>query len=164
MAEFANQYSFVIFSCVAIIGIAMLLRMRRVDKRLSLATMVILFAFLGTLNLALRTGGSDVHSLEEAEAILNNQTPTLIQFFSNYCAGCMAERPEFDMLIRKIQELYPNQYNILRIDIHTAYGQVLRERYGFSFSPEYILLTGDGEEIWRGHSRPSLELIAQAAA
>jgi hypothetical protein len=49
------------------------------------------------------------------------------------------------------------------VDIHTDFGRTLRERYGFSFTPEFVLFDSAGSEIWRSHTPPSETELEQAS-
>lgn len=163
--DIANQYSFVLISLA---GILILLGVARILLHLRWRNVFISGALLGVIAVAgfftLRPGASDVDTLDEAELILSNGNPTLLEFFSNYCAGCIGVRPAVDNLVSNIRDRYSDSFNVLRIDIHTAFGRTLRERYGFSFTPEFILLDGAGHEIWRSHGPPDFATLSLVAA
>ena len=40
----------------------------------------------------------------------------------------------------------------------------LRERYGFSYTPEFILFDPSGQEVWRSHTPPSLTEVESLAS
>ncbi|MCS7071684.1 MAG: thioredoxin family protein [Anaerolinea sp.] len=153
----ANQFSYVLMSALAVVIILASIRMLTRPRPIVLTGIgaALVLAALG-LFLLLRPGTSDVDNLQAAEQILNNGQPTLVEFFSNYCAGCMGVRPVVDALVDELKRTRAGTFNVLRVDIHTGFGQTLSERYGFSFTPEFILLNGDGEEVWRGHAPPSV--------
>jgi thiol-disulfide isomerase/thioredoxin len=153
----ANQFSYVLLSALAIIIILALMRALLRPRPLVLLGIGAALA-LGAVGLflALRPGASDVDSIEAAEQILTNGQPTLVEFFSNYCAGCMGVRPAVDALIDDLERTRAGTFNVLRVDIHTSFGQTLSERYRFSFTPEFILFNSAGEEMWRGHAPPSM--------
>ena len=52
------------------------------------------------------------------------------------------------------------EFNILRIDIHTDFGRELRNRFGFTATPEFVLFDGSGREVWRAHTPPAPEQLA----
>ena len=79
-----------------------------------------------------------------------------MEFFSNYCAGCLAIRPVVDSLIEDMDDTI----NVLRIDIHTDTGRDLREQYNFSYTPEFLLLDNQGNEVWRSHSPPTEDQLS----
>lgn len=99
----------------------------------------------------LRPGSTNVDSAEIALATIGNGRPTFVEFFSNYCTGCLAVEPTIDSLKQDIE----NEFNFLRINIHTGVGRALRQSLGFSFTPEFILFDPAGNEVWRSHAPPS---------
>jgi thiol-disulfide isomerase/thioredoxin len=157
-----NQFSFVLFSLAAVVGVVVLLRVLRRGWRLTTGAGLVVAAAALVIFFALRPGLSDVDSVQAAESMLQNGKPTMLEFFSNFCTNCLAARPQVDALIRDIQAQHGEGVNVLRIDIHTNFGRDLRERYGFSYTPEFILFNRGGQEIWRAHVPPTLAQIDDA--
>jgi thiol-disulfide isomerase/thioredoxin len=155
----ANQYSFVIFSAAAVIGVLLFLRWRRASFRVLFAGGLLVSALALMFFFVLRPGASDVGSVTDAQRLLNNGRPTLLEFFSNYCAGCLISRPEVDTLVNEVASRYPASLNILRVDIHTDFGRDLRAQYEFQYTPEFVLFDRAGVEVWRSHAPPSLGQI-----
>lgn len=155
----ANQFSFVFFSISGILLLFFLLRSRRASWQVTLSASGAAVALAVAAFFLLRPGLSDVSSAQAARTIVGNGKPTLIEFFSNYCIGCMTVRPALDTLIADIQTSFPDAINVLRIDIHTDFGRELRDIYGFSYTPEFILFNPQGQETWRSHSPPNLNDI-----
>jgi thiol-disulfide isomerase/thioredoxin len=160
-----NQFSYVIFMLAALVGVILLLRWRGIQPRGLLVA--------GGLFAALALGGffilrpvyADVASIEEADVMLTNGHPTFIEFYSPYCIGCMAVRSSTDDLVAEVKQQVGDALNVLRVDIHTAPGLALRERFHFTSSPEFVILDGAGQEQWRGHRLPDpAQLIALADA
>lgn len=159
MSSLFNQYSYLLFSLGAFVAVLVLLRLARAKRRLALAAGVLVVVLAVGGWFVLRPGASDVTSTEAAEAMINSGKPTFVEFFSNYCAGCLSARAAVDGLVEQMTERYGDSYNILRIDIHTEFGRALRERYGFSFTPEFVVFDTTGTEVWRSHVPPTLEEI-----
>lgn len=155
-----NQYSYVFVSTFVIAGSFILLRRLRFRRRIVYPFTLTLGVILLIAYLLLRPGLSDVDNLQAAEDMLGNGKPTFVEFFSNYCAGCVTVRPLVDLIVNDIQ----GDFNILRVDIHTDFGRALRETYGFNYTPEFVLFDGDGKEIWRGHLPPSQAELSSALA
>jgi thiol-disulfide isomerase/thioredoxin len=155
----ANQFSFLFFSISGIALLFLLLRSRRASWRVTLSASGAVVALAVAAFLLLRPGLSDVNSAQAARAVITNGKPTLIEFFSNYCIGCMTARPAVDALVADIQTSFPDAFNVLRIDIHTDFGRELRDIYGFSYTPEFILFNPQGQETWRSHAPPDLNDI-----
>lgn len=149
-----------IFSVLGLLVVFIGLRVVRARVLLSIAITMALAAILALgYAVVLRPGDSDVASLQSADDMITNGQPTMIEFFSNYCAGCVAARPEVDALVQQIDTQLGGSFNVLRIDIHTDFGRTLRERYEFSFSPEFLLFDGNGVIVSRAHTPPSIAQI-----
>lgn len=155
MENIFNQYSYIVISLIVIAASVGLLLRYAVDRRVIVVTASALIALSLAGHVLLRPGFSDVNSVSAAQATLRNGKPTLIEFFSNYCASCLALRPAVDLLVKDIKD----DYNILRIDIHTEFGRELRQNLQFTYTPEFVLFDSSGLEVWRGHTLPPPELI-----
>jgi thiol-disulfide isomerase/thioredoxin len=150
--DLTNQYSYILVSFGALCVLAGFLRLRGVGWRVvtgvvggSVVALVVGYIVLRPLLV------SDATDSEQALRTIGNGRPTLVQFYSNYCGGCLTLSPLMDSLTERIS----GDYNILRVDIHTESGRILRARYGFSFTPEFVLFAPNGQETWRGHLLPS---------
>lgn len=164
MSSIGNQFSFVLMSLGVLVGIVVLLRALRQSWRVTAGAALVVAAAALAAFMALRPGLSDVDSVQAAESMLQSGKPTMVEFFSNYCINCLAARPQVDALISDIEARHADGVNILRIDIHTGFGRELRERYGFSYTPEFILFDRDGQEIWRAHTPPTPAQIDDAVS
>jgi thiol-disulfide isomerase/thioredoxin len=153
--EIGNQYSYIFISAGVTLGVVLLLRLLRARWNVVGVAALALAAAFFVGWLVLHPGESDVDSFGAAEVTLSNGNPTLVEFFSNYCAGCISVRPAVDALVADLRRRYGEQYNVLRVDIHTTFGRELREHYGFSYTPEFVLFDGGGTEVWRAHVPPS---------
>lgn len=159
MSAIFNQFSYVFISIAILIGVAVALRALRWRWR-----RIIPFTFIAGLLLfgawlALRPTVSDASEIQTAEALLSNGKPTMVEFFSQYCIGCISIKPAVEALVKDIED----EFNILRVDIHTQLGRALRERYTFSYSPEFLLFDQSGREVWRAHVPPAAEHLALAS-
>ncbi len=151
-----NQYSYLTFTAVGAIVLLFVLWRLRVRRLLIGLVGLALVAVFAAGWLVLRPGASDVDSVAAAEQVISSGQPTLVEFYSNYCVGCMALRGTVDALVAESGERFGDDLNILRIDIHTELGRALRERYGFSYSPEFVLFGDHGAEVWRSHLPPTM--------
>jgi thiol-disulfide isomerase/thioredoxin len=106
--------------------------------------------------LVLRPIGDDLNTADDALRILQNGKPTFLEFFSQYCTGCLALQPLVETITTDIED----EFNILRIDIHSSIGRDLRRQLVFSFTPEFILFNTSGEEVWRAHLPPAFAELA----
>ena len=146
-----NQFSYVLMVAAILLGSLLILRRMRV--RWPAVTLTQL-GFLGLFVVGffvLRPGASTVSDFDVAESIIDNGTPTFVEFFSNYCTGCIAVEPFVDRVVSDIE----GEFDIIRVDIHTTVGREMRAAYGFSFTPEFVLFDDEGQEVWRDHVPPS---------
>jgi thiol-disulfide isomerase/thioredoxin len=147
-----NQYSYVLIAVIVCVILYAVLRRFAKSTRPGAMGAVLLAAaiFIGGFAL-LQTGEGDVSDVPQFEALIANDRPTFIEFFSNYCTGCLLLRPTVDGIVADIGD----RFNVVRINIHSTAGRELREDYGFSFTPEFVLLDAAGQEVWRDHVPPS---------
>lgn len=158
--DFFNQYSYVIISLIALAASAAILR-RRVNARAAAAVLLALAALLLAGNLLLRPGASDVQNAGDAVTVIESGgQPTVLEFFSNFCAGCLAVRPLVDQLAAEVA----GEFSFVRVDVHSEVGHSLRERYGFSYTPEFIVFDAAGREVWRAHTLPDAGALDLARA
>ena len=155
---FFNQFSVIWMSLLAVAFVVVLLRWRRIPWPVIGLALVGILLVGGGIYLSIRPGTSDTNTVDESISLINNGRPTFLEFFSNYCVGCLAVKPAVDALASEIND----EYDVIRVDIHTALGRELRERFGFSYTPEFILFDVAGEIIWRGNSLPSDEQLSLA--
>lgn len=152
MTSIFNQYSFVLIGCGTLAICALILRRAlRIRWGFVLPALGLIAALFLTIFLLFRPGSSDVDDFTTAQAVLANGRPTFVEFFSNFCTGCIAIKPSVDDLVTRIER----DYNIMRVDIHSTVGRALRQQYGFSYTPEFVLFNADGREVWRAHSLPN---------
>ncbi|MGQ9887576.1 MAG: TlpA family protein disulfide reductase [Aggregatilineales bacterium] len=146
-----NQYSFVVISFIALSLSIVALRRYNASWSVSLGAALTLAALLLAGYFLLRPGASDAENAGDAFALIESSgKPTVLEFFSNFCAGCLAVRPVVDRLAAEIAD----EFNVLRVDIHTEPGLTLRARYRFSYTPEFVVFDRTGREVWRAHVPP----------
>jgi thiol-disulfide isomerase/thioredoxin len=154
-----NQFSYVFISIAVMIGVLVILRALRWTWRRSLPVIIIAGLSLLGAWFSLRPSMSDANEMQTVELLLSNGRPTLVEFFSQYCLGCVSVKPAVEALVVDIQD----EFNILRVDIHTDLGRTLRDRYTFSYSPEFLLFDRTGQEVWRAHVPPAAQQLALAS-
>lgn len=151
-----NQYSFVIIGLIALATSIVVLRRYTASWPTALSATFVLAGLLLAGYFLLRPGASDAQNAAEAfDLIESSGKPTVLEFFSNFCAGCLAVRPVVDRLAAEIAD----EFNVLRVDIHTEPGLTLRARYGFSYTPEFIVFDRTGREVWRAHVPPDASAL-----
>ncbi|MBK9122344.1 MAG: hypothetical protein IPM16_04370 [Chloroflexi bacterium] len=154
-----NQFSFPLIAA-GIMALAYLVLRRRIALRWIIPVeVVIAVVFVGAF-FALRPGDGDVDSAAALDDLLGNGRPTMVEFFSNFCTVCLVFRPQVD----EIAEQFGDDYNIVRVNIHSETGQQIRDALKFSFTPEFVLIDSAGNEVWRDHAPPSNEQLAALIA
>jgi thiol-disulfide isomerase/thioredoxin len=147
-----NEFSYPIIALVALVGIFAFMRgLLSIRWRYVLITEAALMTVFVAGFLLLQTGLGDVTDLQTAQMMIGGDRPTFVEFFSNYCTGCLILRPAVDNIVNEIE----GEFNILRINIHSVEGRALRQQYDFSFTPEFVLFDAGGTEVWRDHIPPT---------
>ncbi len=157
MSVVFNQFSYPLIAAGVLLVVFFWMYRRVRPARILFVEITLVVVFVGGF-FALRTGDGDLTDIATFETVITNDRPTFIEFFSNFCTGCLVVRPTVDALIADIK----GDFNILRVNIHTDAGRELRDRLGFSFTPEFVLLDADGAEVWRDHVPPSDDILIRA--
>ncbi len=146
MTQFFNQYSAVIIvALVAAAGAAIAWRQGKKIRDwiiltiLLVALMVSWFVFRPVANPAAPAPG----------------LPVLLEVQSPFCLGCVAIKPAVDRLERAWQ----GKLAVRRVDIQSAEGRQLAQRYRVEFTPTFILFDAAGREQWRGVGRLDADQI-----
>ena len=74
------------------------------------------------------------------ERVLRGARPTLLEFYSDNCAVCMAMKPVMDRLEREAA----NRLQILRVNVKEPIGIEIADRYRVSFTPTFLLFSSTG--------------------
>ena len=154
-----NQYSYplIAFGVMVVVYLIMRRQLRQSWPVTVGVQGVIALAFVAGF-LLLRPGLSGVTNADAALESVGNGRPTFVEFFSSYCSGCLA----FNPIVNEIESDIQDEYNVLRIDIHSSAGRTLRPALGFSFTPEFVLYDPAGNEVWRDHIPPTSAQIESA--
>lgn len=59
-------------------------------------------------------------------------------------------------------DLHSANVDTLLLDIHDEVGAALAERFGFRFSPTFLVFDPDGQEVWRSNAVPTLADVQAA--
>ncbi len=57
----------------------------------------------------------------------------------------MSVKPVVDAVERE----FSGKLKVIRLNVQDPAGKALAQEYGFQFTPTFILLGGDGREVWR---------------
>ncbi len=100
----------------------------------------------GALMIWLRTPRAKAipfNALTAFEQAIQNGTPTLLEFYSDMCAACMANRPFLD----EFENAHGPRLQILRVNVNDpGIGRALADRYAVTFTPTFILLDERGQK------------------
>jgi thiol-disulfide isomerase/thioredoxin len=148
-----NQFSFVLLAGGLLLLAGLLLwRLQRVPAFVRMVGWLVLLIAVFGVWLALRpTATPQISGLADVEAQLGNGTPVVIELYSEYCLGCMAQAAD----VLALEQALGAQAAVLRLSIHTEVGQALWERYNGESTPTFIILDGEGREVARTNSVPS---------
>jgi thioredoxin 1 len=86
-------------------------------------------------------GISSVRAFQDA--LPNGKRPTIVEFYSPYCAGCLAMKPVVDQLET---EAGP-RLQVIRLNIDKEPGRTLVPRYGVLFTPTFVYFDKDGNKV-----------------
>lgn len=140
-----NQYSFLLIAAGGLVLLAAGLALTGLTRRKAGAWLVAAAA-LAVAWLGLRTGPSEFQAADQAELVIRAaERPVLVEFYSDYCAGCLAAKPTLDALERDLKD----HLQVIRLDVASAAGRELGEQLDLRVTPTFILFDTAGREIWR---------------
>jgi thioredoxin 1 len=77
------------------------------------------------------------------EAISSGGRATLVEFYSPYCAGCLAMKPVVDQLETEAG----SRLQVIRLNIDTEPGRSLVDRFDVLFTPTFIYFDRQGNKV-----------------
>lgn len=110
---------------------------------LDLAILAVYAVVAVALRLALRTPPEALTSFDTLAQVgpaLRGRLPTLMEFYSDNCAFCMAQRPALDRLERETA----GNLRVMRVDVADAIGAELVKRYSVNLTPTFLLFNSNG--------------------
>ncbi len=155
--SFFNQFSFVLTSGVLLFVLgAALWNARKLHFALRIgAWLVALIALVGFWLVMRPTDTPAIGSLADVEARLGNGTPVVLELYSEYCFGCMAQ----NSAVKALEQALGERAAVLRLSIHTEVGYALWTRYNGELTPTFIIFDGEGREIRRTNAVPSVAQV-----
>jgi thiol-disulfide isomerase/thioredoxin len=142
--QFVNQFSFLILAgIVLLIPGWIILRSRQSDARwLALGALVTgLIVSFWIFN----PGPGSAFDPAELRPGVARPLPTLLEFESPYCLGCMAAQPTVDQVRRE----HGFELQVLQVNVLDPAAETLLAEYGFQYTPTFILIDQTGTELWR---------------
>lgn len=86
-------------------------------------------------------------------AIANGSRPTIVEFFSSYCVGCMAMKP----VLARLEQEAGERLQVIRLNIDQEPGKTLMDEFGVVFTPTFIYFDKHGNKL-----RDSIGVLDQA--
>jgi thiol-disulfide isomerase/thioredoxin len=140
-----NQYSFIVIAGLVLLGLGGAFWFTGFTRRKALALALVTAAFIAVWS-GLRTGASAYQQPAQAQIVIREaQRPVLVEFYSDYCAGCLAAKPTLDSLEAELA----NELTVIRLDVASPAGEDLRGTLKLYATPTFILFDAQGNEIWR---------------
>ncbi|GAB4469823.1 MAG: hypothetical protein Kow00124_05360 [Anaerolineae bacterium] len=139
-----NHRAYPVFSLTALAITAVLLARDglTVIEGAVLAALIILA--YGVWRLLVTTQTHEADSIRAVrQTLANGERPTIIEFFSSYCVGCMAMKPIVDRLESEAGE----RLQIIRLNIDQEPGRTLMDEYGVVFTPTFVYFDKDGNKL-----------------
>ncbi|NDJ33155.1 MAG: hypothetical protein GYB64_00675 [Chloroflexi bacterium] len=75
--------------------------------------------------------------------IAESGKPTIVQFFSQYCVGCLAVKPVVDQLENEAGD----RLQIIRLSIDEEPGRSLVEEYDVVYTPTFVYFDAQGNKL-----------------
>jgi thiol:disulfide interchange protein len=145
MITLLNQFSYVFLAAGVLLGLAAWLALTGLSRR-KLAVFGVTIAALALIWAWLRPGTGLAQSAVPTELVIREaRTPVLIEFYSEYCVGCLAAEAALDALETELK----GQVSIVRLDMSSPPGRQLSAQLNAHFTPTFILFDAEGREIWR---------------
>lgn len=142
-----NRFSYIILATIVLVSMGVYFARSGFTRTRALALAVAALAFFVAWA-SLRTGNGTTTSTQAATLVLrDSKEPVLIEFYSDFCAGCLAARPAVDSLEREMGD----RLRVVRLNVASAAGQDLASQLQVdNRTPSFVLLDSDGNELWRG--------------
>lgn len=142
-----NRFSYIIMATVVLVGLGVFFARSGFTRRRALALGVAALAFFVAWA-TLRTGSGTATDTQAATLVLrDSEQPVLVEFYSDYCAGCLAARPAVDSLERELAD----RLKVVRLNVASPAGQDLAMQLAVeNRTPTFVLLDAQGNELWRG--------------
>lgn len=139
-----NHRSYPVYSVLFLGGLIYFLARNGVDGLdliILSALMIVLFAVRQMFNSTQSVELSSRELLEQS--IRGAGRPTIVEFFSSYCVGCMAVKPAVDRLERDAGD----RIQIIRLNIDREPGKDLLDEYGVVFTPTFVYFDASGNRL-----------------
>jgi thioredoxin 1 len=139
------NHRFVFTLSIALIILTCVLRFRDGMDTLDIVILIAVAAACYGIWRALVTHSTEGITTLQAfqDAVRNGVRPTLVEFYSLYCAGCLAMKPIVDQLETEAG----TRLQIIRLNIDVEPGMSLVQRYGVLFTPTFVYFDQNGNKV-----------------
>ena len=141
---FLNQFSFLLLGAALIFVLVFFLR-RRGPADGSLMALLALFIGLAFAFVFFRPLESEGPADENLQTAVGSGQPVLLEFQSPYCVACMAVEP----IVKQLEFDYGDELKVIRVNVLDRDAEVLLQQYRFQYTPTFIFIGPEGQEIWR---------------
>ncbi len=141
---FLNQFSFLLIGGALLLLLVIYLRRRGPAEGSLMALLALLigltFAFI--FFRPIETESVPGQTFNDA---IGNGDPALLEFQSPFCVACLAAEP----IVKQIEYDFAGDLDVIRVNVLEESVEPLLQRYQFQYTPTFIFLDEQGEEIWR---------------
>ena len=142
-AAIFNHKTYPIFSVLLLGGLIFALARNGIS---GFDILIVALYLLGAFGLWRILVTSQTEEMTSVEKVLHQiqiaNRPTIVEFYSRYCMGCMAMKPVVDRLESEAGE----RLQILRLNIDEDPGKTLMSEYGVIFTPTFIHFDAQGQK------------------
>lgn len=132
---------------LAIVATALILGNDGISAGDVLIIIDVALVFIIVWRLLLTRASKTIKSVDDfRQRVSNGRVPTLVQFFSPYCVGCMAAKP----IVDKLEKDFGAKLQVFRLSIDEEPGAGLMREYNVLFTPTFVLFDKAGQKIREG--------------
>lgn len=140
-----NRKAYPVFTSIILMAAGVLLLL---DRNLSVTDIAILTAIavvaLVVWGLLVSRQSEGTDSVTAVRRMLSNGSrPSVVQFFSRYCVGCLAVKPVVDQLEKEAGD----RIQIIRLNIDEEPGKSLAEEHRIVFTPSFVYFDAQGTRL-----------------
>lgn len=141
---FLNQFSFLLLAAGLLLGLVMFLRQRGPAEGSLIALLALSIGLIFAFTFFRPTGGESFSSSSLEKSVSAGQ-PLLIEFQSPYCIACMAIEP----IVKQVELDHAENLGVIRVNVLDHGVESILNRYQFRYTPTFVFLDAQGEELWR---------------
>jgi thioredoxin 1 len=103
--------------------------------------LVLFLAVVAGAFVFLRTTATKIDDPQELSSLLRDGQPTVIEFYSNFCAACLVAKPIVDGL----EEDLTGTAKVIRLDVLSSVGRQAAIHFGVRGTPTLIVVDNRGQ-------------------